>query len=178
MALLDAYEVQALGVGLGFSADDLQTFLDLEEAELTRRFGAPAAARSEVVRPRGQSLYLARPIGSVASISEQQYVGDPNPISRAAGDYVIWAGEGRLERAAGSLAWGVVCTVTYTPEDDTSLRTQVLLELARIATEQTTGMAGTTSGMGYSLTQIGTDGARNWQRARDLQYGRLGRWKS
>lgn len=75
---------------------------------------------TETVQPQGRSLYLAQPIASVTSVTEYLYVGDTAPTTRAAADYVIWADEGRIERATDSLAWGAVVTVVYTAATPTA----------------------------------------------------------
>lgn len=178
MALLTAAQARAQGVGLGLAPADLQALIDREEAELVRRFGPHAGPLSEVVQPRrnSDSLLLKRRIASVVSISEGLYVGDPSPTPRAASDYVIWADEGRIERSAVSLHWGAICTVVYEPADETDLRTMVLLELVRIASEQDVGVGGTVSGLGYSIGGGGAT-AKAWADARARQYARLG-WRS
>lgn len=181
MALLTAAEAQALGVGAGLAPADLQRILDDEETELVRQCGPHTGAITEVLRTRrgDDSLLLSRAVGTVTRITEQLYVGDPQPTTRDAADYQVWADEGRIERAAISLAWGAVVTVVYTPADTQALRRSVLLELARIAAEQAASAGaggGSVSGLGYSVSGGGGT-ATDWSRARQAQYGRLG-WRS
>jgi hypothetical protein len=181
MALLTAAEAQALGVGAGLVPADLQRILDDEEAELVRRCGAHTGLITEVLRTRrgDDSVFLSRPIGAVVSLSDQLYVGDPLPTPRDAADYQVWASEGRIERAAMSLPWGAVVTVSYSPADTQALRRSVLLELARVAIEQAASVGaggGSVSGLGYSVSSGGGT-ATDWGRARQTQYGRLG-WRS
>lgn len=189
MALLTAAEMQARGVGVGLDAGDLQDIIDAEAAELARRFGPPASSMTETVKPRGNSLYLKRQISTVTSVTEGLYIGDPAPATRAAADYATWPEEGRIERSGAAAGWGKVATVAYTPVDDTNLRNAVLLELVRIATEQTTDAAGVTTrtdatapdgsryaaSTGTSSSASGSGGG--WQAARERQYARMG-WLS
>lgn len=177
MTLLTAADAQALGVGLGLDPALLQSIIDAEEAEIVRRFGVAAAGITEPTAPRGDSLYLRRPVASVMSITEYQYVGDPAPLTRVAADYFVWPSEGRIERAAASLPWGRICTVVYMPADDSSLRKTVLLELTRIATEQDAAAGGSVSGLGYSISAPSGVSAQTATQARSAQYARLG-WRS
>ncbi len=185
MALLTAADMQSRGVGVGLAPADLQAIIDAEAAELTRRFGPAYAGdgsdpprMTEAVRPRGNSLYLRRPIAAVVTVADALYVGDPAPTTRAAADYYVWAEEGRIERGGAAAGWGRVAIVTYSPTDDTALRNAVLLELVRIATEQTTGVSSgetVSAPGGYSYsTRGGSGGAQAWADARARQYARMG----
>lgn len=179
MSLLTPADVQALGVGVDLATATLQAVIDREEAELTRRFRAPqAAAITETVRPRGDSLYLKRAISTVTSVHEALYIGDPAPALRAVTDYVIWAEEGRIERSALAAGWGPLVTIVYTPPDETSLRQSVLLELVRIATEHGSGGGGSeTVSEGGSSVTLQQGKAADYAAARAAQYARLG-WLS
>ncbi len=174
-SLVSLADVRALSADGGLSDSDLQAVIDREEAELVRRFGAHAGPLAETVRGGGCSLYLARAIDSVTSITEALYLGDPAPQTVSATDYYVWGSEGRIARLAGAgvIRWGPVATVTYTPVDQTDLRKQVLIELVRLATAQDVG--GTVSGLGYRVTGAGSTDA--WERARSREYARLG-WLS
>lgn len=191
MALLTAAEAQARGVGVGLDPADLQAIIDAEAAELVRLFGPAYAgdetdppSYTETVQPRGESLYLRRAIAAVTSVTELRHIGDPVPVVRPATDYYAWAAEGRIQRAPDSLRWGRLCTVVYAPADDTTLRTAVLLELVRIATEQTAEAGGSESvtapdGSSYRTTAAtgSRAGAGGWEAARARQYARMG-WLS
>lgn len=175
MSLVAAADARALGVGLDLDDAALQAVLDREEAEVVRRFGPNAGdgvTQAETTYPRGRSVYLRRAVASVVGVTECLSVGDA-PTSRAVGDYVLWGSEGRIERAAASPPWGAVVTVTYVPADDSDLRRSVVIELARVATEQTSGAGLDVAGLGYRIGG-GSATARAWQQARDAQYARLG----
>jgi hypothetical protein len=181
VSLLTIAQAQALGAGIGLSDSDLQVVIDREEAELVRRFGANYAALTPVVETAhggGRSIYLKRQVTSVTSIVECLYLGDTSPTTLTATDYYVWGQEGRIERVpygtTAACRWGRVCTVTYTPVDDSDLRRMVLVELIRIATEQTTAGGGGVSGLGFSISDSGSSG---WSRQREAQYARLG-WLS
>lgn len=177
MSLLTPAAAQAQGVGLGYDDATLASIIAREEAEIVRRFGAnyPGPV-TETLAGGGKSLYLKRAITSVTSVAESLYLGDPAPQTLTSAGYVVWADEGRLQRIYdfyGSVNWGPLVTVVYVPTDDTDLRTSVLLELLRIATEQTAG-GGSVSGLGYSVSAGGASDGSDWQRQRGAQYARLG----
>lgn len=177
MTLLTPAQAQARGVGLGVDDATLASIIAAEEAEIVRRFGANAPGPvTETLAGGQQSLYLKRAIASVTSVAESLYLGDPAPQTLTSAGYVVWADEGRLQRIYdfyGSVCWGPLVTVVYVPVDDTSLRTSVLAELVRIATEQTAG-SGQISGLGYSVSVGGAGDGADWQRQRGAQYARLG----
>jgi hypothetical protein len=185
MSLLTIAQAHALGVGLSLTDADLQIILDREEAELVRRFGpvyVAATPISETVQGGGRSIYLKRGIGTVSSIVEYLYPGDTAPVTLVAADYFIWASEGRIERVPyGSTAanqWGKVVTVSYIPTDDRDLWRMVLIELVRIATEQTaTSGGGGVSGLGFSVRDGDTSAGADWGSLRGAQYARIG-WLS
>jgi hypothetical protein len=180
MTLLTASDVQLLGVGLGLSEVDLDTLIAREEAEIVRRYGANYSADTpltERVKGGQKSIYLKRPIGSVTSISEYLFLGDSAPQVLSSTDYYVWNEEGRIERVYGygygSGKWGVVVSAVYTPVDDTDLRKQVLIELLRITTEQST-TGGGVSGLGFSISGSSDNSGTGWANQRNAQYNRLG----
>lgn len=180
MSLLTIAQAQALGAGLSLSDADLQVVIDREEAELVRLFGAvyTGAAISETTQGGYRNIYLKRRIGSVSSITEYLYPGDTAPVVLIAADYYVWGQEGRIERVPyGTTAaskWGRVVTVSYIPTDDRDLWRMVLVELVRIATEQTaTSGGGSVSGLGFSVG-AGGSAADNWSNLRAVQYARIG----
>ena len=177
MSLVSLADVRALAADGGLSDSDLQAVIDREEAELVRRFGAHDGPLTEIVRGHGRSLYLARAIASVTSITEYLYLGDTAPQTLTTSDYYVWGDEGRIERLTGAgygaVCWGATVTVVYTPVDQADLRSQVLLELVRLATAQDAG--GSVSGLGYSIRGAGS--TKDWEAARSREYARLG-WLS
>lgn len=180
-SLLTIAQAQALGVGLALSSTDLQTIIDREEAELIRRFGAHYSAspltKTIEVGHREKTLYLARQISAVTSIVEYLYPGDTASTTLTTTDYIVWGDTGRIVRLPEGMHWGRVITVVYTPVDDSDLRRMVLIELLRIATEQTTSGGGGVAGLGFSVTAGGDATGANWARQREAQYARLG-WLS
>lgn len=174
MTLLTPTEVQARGVGLDLSLADLQSVIDLEEAELIRLFGPnyDGTATSETIAGGERNLYLKRAIESVSSVTERYSLSDTATTTLTTLDYYVWPGQGRIERLGGW--WGAAVTVSYIPQDDTALRTMVLLELIRIATEQTTPTSGGVSGLSYSVRSGGDQTGNGWASQRSAQYRRLG----
>lgn len=134
MSLLTAEQVQALGIGRTLSIGSLQSLIDREEAELVRLYGANyAAAPITETRPgRAWNIFTTRAIASITSVVESAIVGDTAPTTLTTTDYYSWPGQGRLMRLPEGVTWGAVVAVTYTPVDDTSLRTSVLLDLIRL----------------------------------------------
>ena len=168
-------QAQAQGVGLGVDDATLASIIAREEAEIVRRFGANyPGPMTETLAGGGRSLYLKRALTSVTTVVETLVLGDTVSTTLTTLDYYVWPDEGRLERLYG--CWGALVVVTYVPADDTDLRTSVLLELVRIATEQTAG-GGSVSGLGYSIASAGSSDGAAWARQRGAQYARLG-WLS
>jgi hypothetical protein len=148
---------------------DVQAVINREEAELVARYGAHyvdgATTITETPRGGGCNLYLKRRIGSVSSISEAASL-DTTPTALASTAYYVWAGQGRITRLPEGTAWGRRVSVVYVPADDRELRRQVLLELVRLALEQT-AMAKESVGGAYSYE------APEWESARRKLYKRL-----
>lgn len=172
MALVTPAILQALGADGGLSDAALTTLISREEAEIVRRFGANyPAPLTERVAGGERSIYLKRAIGSVTSITEYQYPGDPNPLTLTTNDYAVWSDEGRIERVYGR--WAYLAVVVYVPTNDTKLRQSVLIELVRLAAEAQSG--GAVSGLGFSIADTG--GATKADAQRAALYARLG-WLS
>lgn len=175
MSLVAPADVTDLGGGNGLSDATLQNLIDREEAEIIRRFGAHYVNSSTtitVVREgRGPNLFLNRPILSVSSIAEYMYLGD-TASTLLTSEYFVWADQGRIQRLGSTYAtqatWGAYASVVYVPQNDTALRTQVIIELVRIAAAQQSGAD--ISGYGYSIKGRT---AREWQQDRTEQYNRL-----
>ena len=153
----DLNDVELLGV------------ISREEVELVRRVGAHTGAVTETYPGRRKSIYLSRSIASVTSVSEYLYLGDTAPQTLVANtDYVVWDDQGRIECLTG--CFGAKVVVVYTPDDDRELRKQVLIELVRIALNQSPYSSESVQGVedSYSYTA-----AKDWQVAREQQYARL-----
>lgn len=148
---------------------ELQAVVTREEVELVRQIGAHTGSVTEI-RPGGsKSIYLTRQIASITSVSEYLYLGDTAPqVLVVNTDYVAWEDQGRIERLDGH--FGPKVTIVYTPDDDRELRKQVLIELVRIALNQSPYQSESVSGVedSYSYTA-----AQSWQAAREQQYARL-----
>ena len=170
MSLVTVADVQALGADGGLSSSDLQTVIDREEAEFVRRYGANyPGSLTEIVHGGGQSIYLKRAITTITSVVEYLWLGDTAPVTLTATDYYVWAAEGRLQRVLTAGRWGHVVTVVYVPADDSTPRKQVLIELVRLAVEETN--AATISGLSFSISS--GKSATDWQAKREQLYGRL-----
>jgi len=160
-------EVNALGAGGGLSDVNLQTIIDREEAEMVRRFGAHSGSRAEVVKGGGVNVFTRRPIASITSITQVEYLGDTATTTLTTADYYPWLSEGRIQHLWGG--FGPAVTVTYTPVSEDDLRKAVLIELVRVGVSQDTGQA--VSGLGYSIS--GSKGAGDWNAQRERIYARL-----
>lgn len=147
MSLTTILEVRAL-VSTGLSDADLQTVIDRIEAEITAKIGAPQtdALATELVRTlrgAGENLFLPTEIHSVTSIVE-------DTASLTATEYQVWSG-GVIERLPLGAHWGDRVVVTYKPADDRSLRKSVVIDLVRLALNQT-GLKSESIGGEYSYT--------------------------
>lgn len=175
MSLVSPDDVNAVGGGGGLSDATLQDLIDREEAEIIRRYGAhyvnPSTTITATREGGGPNLFLNRPILSVSSIAEYMYLGD-TASTLLTSEYFVWANQGRIQRLGSTYAtqatWGAYATVVYVPQDDSTLRAQVIIELVRIAAAQQTGID--ISGYGYSIKGRA---AQEWQRDRAEQYNRL-----
>lgn len=139
MSLLTVAELRDL-VNTGLVDAKLQVIIDREEAEVIAQYGAHyvngATTIAETVSGGNGSLFLKRRIGTISAIAESTSLGG-TAITLTASQYFVWAGEGRISRLPEGAAWGRSVVVTYVPADDTALRKQVLIELVRLALEQT-----------------------------------------
>lgn len=172
MSLVTVAEVRRK-VRTALTNNDLQTIIDNEEADLVRRLGAHgdgASSVTEIARTEGRNVYLKRPIVSVSSVTEAVYPGGTATTIGSA-NYYVWPNEGRIELYPSGV-WPAdaprrrVVTVTYVPQDDRPLRRQVIIELVRIALEQTIMRSESVAGE-FSYQ------APDWDVARARQYRRL-----
>jgi hypothetical protein len=148
---------------------DLQDLISDEEAEVVRRFGAHGDGTSSVTETypgdNQINLYLRRPAVSVSQITVADK-GGGTPATLSASSYQLWGSQGRIEYLAGS--WGDrIVNVTYVPIDDRSRRRRVIVELVRLALEQTAMKAESVAGE-YSYTA-----PESWEAARASLYRRL-----
>lgn len=165
MSLLTIAEARAL---ITTALDDiqLQTVIDREEAEMVRRHGAHGDGTSTItIELEGgkTDLFLNRTIASVTSVRERTLTGSYATV--ASTDYLSWITQGRVQRL--NSAWRDIVEVVYAPGDDRSQRKQVLIELVRLALEQT-AMRGENIAGEYSYT------AGDWELKRSTLLRRLG----
>jgi hypothetical protein len=140
----------------------LQVVIDRIEAEITARIGAPqddggTVSVVQTLEGGTKVLFLPTEILSVVSIVEDD-------VTLASSDYRTWSG-GDIERMPVGTRWGEVCVVTYKPTDNRSLRTQVIIELARLDIERTAFQAESVSDYSYT--------APKWDEDRKKQFRRL-----
>lgn len=138
-----------------------------EEARLIERCGphgdGVTAATAIVPGGLGGSLFLPRKAVSVTSIQERSLGGTYATVTSTG--YTLWPGAGVIERHSGG--WSGQVLITYIPADDRSKRRRILIELVRVALEQTAytqqGIAGESS-----IT------APNWEAKRAALYRQVG----
>lgn len=135
MSLLTIAEARAL---ITTALDDiqLQAVIDREEAEVVRRLGAHGDGTSTItVELEGGSsdLFLNRTIASITSVRDRTATGTYETVASA--NYMHWSTQGRLQRLNGT--WKSVVEVVFAPVDDRSQRKQVIVELVRLALDQT-----------------------------------------
>jgi hypothetical protein len=170
MPLLMPSEVRAR-VPNTLSDSALYDVIAEEEAELVRHFGAHGdgtTAVIETVTAYGGMLFLGRPFVSVSSVAEYSDLGGTATTLTTA-SYLTWPSGGYLTRLPSGSDWGARVVVTYVPVDDRARRRQVLIELVRIAVNQTAFKEESAQGVEDSYRYIAPD----WQQARAQQYARL-----
>lgn len=131
----------------------IQDILDTEEAELIRRYGAHgdgSATVTETHTPTNGQLFLQRPIATLTSVTEAASLGATGTALTST-QYQLWAKQGRIERLPRGVSWGAAVTVVYAPADDRAKRRRVIIELVRLALEQTAMQAESVAGE-YSYT--------------------------
>ena len=163
MTTLTVTEARAL---ITTALDDtaLSAVIAREEAEATRRCGAPGDGTTTVVEQHevtGRNIFTRLPILSVTSVTETPEGGTAATV--AANQYTVWMSDGRIKRTG---AWTGLVTVTYVPQDTRPHWRQVLIELTRLAIEQTAMKAENTAGE-YSYQ------APEWEATRERLYRRL-----
>jgi hypothetical protein len=157
-------------VTTGKSDTVLQDIIDTEEEALVVRLGAPPDGETivtevQVLDPCGPSIFLNRPIASIESITEAAAPGETATTLEAT-DYYVIPKQGRLIRLADGTDWGRVVTVEYVPGDSPGKWRQVIVELVRLALEQTAMQSESVAGE-YSYT------APEWEAKRAQLYRRL-----
>lgn len=149
---------------------DLAAIIADEQAMLVARLGAvpdgaTAITETHYLDRAQQSVYLHRPVLSVTTVTEAAAIGE-TAATLTASQYTAISKQGRLIRLDAGATWGAVVTVTYVPEDQSAKWRAVLIELVRLAIEQTAMQAESVAGE-YSYT------APNWNEARARLYRRL-----
>lgn len=146
-SLVSPADVRAL-VKTSLTDPQLQGVIDRIEDQVTARIGAPQddSLTTTITKTfRGEGFYLFMPteIHAVVSIVEDgtTLTGD---------EYQTWAG-GVIERLPSESYWGDRVVVTYKPKDDRKVRSQVIIDLARIVIERT-AMKSESIGGEYSYT--------------------------
>lgn len=149
------------------SDSDLLAVIVDEEAALIERLGAHGDGAASVVdiydAPAGADLFLRRRAVSITSITATAPGGTPATVATTA--YQVRPG-GHLAHLGGGWGNGIV-TVTYIPVDDRARRKPVIVELVRLALEQTAMQAESVAGE-YSYTA-----PESWEAARAKLYRRL-----
>ncbi len=172
MPLLTVDEIRARGVSTDLTDDALEDVLADEEAEMIRRCGAHGdgvTAITETATAYGGQLFLNRPIVSVSSVAEYTDLGG-TATALAATSYIAWLNEGYITRLPTGATWGVRMVVVYVPANDSALRRQVLIELVRIAVNQSAFRSESFEGFEDKYSYVA---AQDWQHAREQQYARL-----
>lgn len=131
----------------------IQDIIDAEEAELIRRYGAHgdgAITVTEAHTPTNGNLFLHRPIAALTSITESASLG-ASGTALTSTQYYAWPAQGRIERLPRGTSWAEAVSVVYAPIDDQAKRRRVIIELVRLALEQTAMQAESVAGE-YSYT--------------------------
>jgi hypothetical protein len=166
MSLLDVATLRAQ-IQTGMDDTQLGVLIAREEAEIVARYGAhyDSSAIAEPSIGGMSNIYLKRRIGSVVSIDEATVLGG-TASTLDSSQYYVWGSQGRITRLPEGTRWGCSVVVSYVPQDDRPLRLQVLIELVRLALEQT-AMKGESVAGEYSYQ------APEWELTRKRLYKRL-----
>lgn len=117
---------------------DLDAVIGRAEAELTAELGAPYTDGLELTEIRnggGSSVFVRRQIGALVSVTEADTWIDADATEyelTAGAGFVLWAGQGRLERIGDRDTWRDKVTIVYTPADDTAAWQRAIIDLARL----------------------------------------------
>lgn len=131
----------------------LQRVIDRLDADLVSRIGPHSGPLTEVVPGKTPSVYVRRPIATVAGVREGDVI-DADATTLTAGlHFRLWAAEGRLERLPAGALFATVVEVVYTPVDDLDRRKRVLLELVRLDLAQS-GRLHESVGRDYGYTAL------------------------
>lgn len=136
MALLTVADAR-MHINTGLADADLGAIIAREEAELIRKCGAHGDGTTpitETVDGGNGDLFLSKPFVSISSITERA-VPFADVVTVDTTTYLGYPRQGRILR--NGVRWGSVVNVTYIPVDETARRVQVLIELVRLAIEQT-----------------------------------------
>ena len=110
----------------------LQRVIDRLDADIVARAGPHAGPLTEVIDGGGQSVFLRRPVATVASVREGILIDAGATTLLADDDYLLWPGQGRLDRLPAGVRFAPLVEVVYTPVDDGDQRKRILLELVRL----------------------------------------------
>ncbi len=163
MSLVSLTDVRAL-ITTALDDTQLQAVIDREETELIARLGPHGETGLTLTlrNPLGLVLFLPRQLASITSVSEQAYPGATGAVL-ANTDY--WYDGAILNRVGALWPTGGVLTITGIPAD-LARRKNVLIELVRLALEQT-AMQSESIANEYSYQ------APEWERLRADLYRRL-----
>jgi hypothetical protein len=151
MSLVTVAEVQA-ATGSPLSTTDLQVIIDRTEDELTDLAGPyDASAMTENLKGGRESLMLKRPVTAVTSVTEYTLSDMVTGTVLAASKYYLFPDHGLLKRAGQ--VWGPLVKVIYTPQDQTALRKQVIIDLIRLDLART-GLKSESVAGEYSYTAL------------------------
>lgn len=157
-------------VNSGLSDARLDVIITREEAEVIDQYGAHyvdgSTTITETISGGTCNIFLKRRLGTISSITERSTLGG-TATTLTTSQYFVWPNEGRITRLSEGTAWGRQVTVIYVPADDRPLRKQVLIELVRLALEQTAVASENIAGE-YSMT------APDWETQRKRLMKRLG----
>lgn len=136
MSLVTVSEARAL-IESPLNDATLQSIIDRVESEVTALAGSPYASGVAPTLvdnlPGGfNSIFTRRPIAAIQAITDYSSLGDTTGTLLEATEYHLWPDTGQIVRLPPGANWGAKVRVTYTPQDDTSKRKQVIIDLLRI----------------------------------------------
>lgn len=136
MTTLLTLDAVRANVETDLSNDALQRVIDGEDAYIRKMVGPHDGEFTETIRGEGYLLWLTKQAASVSLVKEYGWRADPQrPQTLAATAYTIEQYGHALWRRY--LAWDTFVDVTYTPVEENALRIKALIELVRLAAQDT-----------------------------------------
>ena len=171
MALLTADQIKD-HIETDLKATAITRFISDAEEEIIKRFGAHATQTDTAEEVQlSNAIFLSRKAGSVVSVTET--IDDTETVL-ASDDYELRHDGRVLQRLADGTnersTWGDSVVVVYTPEDESNIRTRVLIDLVKLAIEYDTKKSTQVGDVRESSTDYETERVKILSRLDDFPF--------